>query len=280
MRNAAVHSRGCNLHVCWDETVAFLILGTQTLREAVPYSFGCVMHVKGHGFLQPLFICSWGAVVFPCHVMVVQSNRYRDGGNLCSKWGQNRWAQCPISHPHVPQHPSPLMPAITPFRDRPSRGFPIDPSDPHKHCLMHVVQATLWSTAPPSWSPWPCSSGTNQTQRFSETLIIQVKCFCNLHEHQEKAFLFICHCWQKINKMLNVRIKHDALPALVSGVTPHPLPHVPHPHVRKIVCVSFDLFSPFPYYLLLVQTSYSTAHAPSCSIFIRVFCYCRRWLVT
>lgn len=46
--------------------------------------------------------------------------------------------------------------------------------------------------------------------------------------------------------MLNVGIKHDALPALVSGVTPHPLPHVPHPHVRKIVCVSFDLFSSFP----------------------------------
>lgn len=51
-----------------------------------------------------------------------------------------------------------------------------------------------------------------------------MKHFCNLHGHQEKAFLFICHCWQKINKMLNIGIKHDALPALMSGVTPWPPP--------------------------------------------------------
>lgn len=83
-------------------------------------------------------------------------------------------------------------------------------------------------------------------QHFFETLMIQVKHFCSLHDPQEKAFLFICHHLQKRNKMLNVGIKHDALPAFVSRVTPHPLPHVPHPRVRKIACFRFDLFSSFP----------------------------------
>lgn len=61
----------------------------------------------------------------------------------------------------------------------------------------------------------------------------------------------------------------DALAALGSWVTPHPLPHV---LVLEKQQVSGSIyFPPLPYYLhylLLVQFSYSTANAPGCSIFI------------
>lgn len=183
--------------------------------------------------------------VFSSHVMVVQSNRYKDReNNLCRGWGQSRFVQCPISHPCWLEHPFPLMPVVAPSRDGPSQWFPIHPSDPHRCCLIHVVSDALahgtYVMEPSALLIW-----YRQTH-FSEMLIIQVKCFCNLLGHQEKAFLFICHHWQKINKTLSVGIKHDAVPALVSRVTPHPLPHMPRPHVRKIARVRFDLFCSLP----------------------------------
>lgn len=62
----------------------------------------------------------------------------------------------------------------------------------------------------------------------------------------------------------------DALPAVGSWVTLHPLPHG---LVLEKQQVSGSIyFPPLPYYLLLVQFSYSTSSAPGCNIFIRVFC--------
>lgn len=119
--------------------------------------------------------------------------------------------------------------------DRPSWGLPIHPSDhgPSDALVCGTSSRGLWHC-------WFC-----QTQHFSEKLLIEVKCFCNLPGHQQKAFLFICHCWQKINKMLSVGIKCDAIPVLLSREG-NPLPLVPCPCVRNVACVELDLFSFFP----------------------------------
>lgn len=142
--------------VCAGMSAASRALGIQAWQEAVLCT--------GRGVspaIIPLFLKS---SCLPCHSMVVQSDRYSDGeNNLCHGWGQSGWARCPISAPGVQ---SPL-----PVTDQ-AGGCPF---------ILQMVQVVLWSAALPSQGPWYC--WLCQAQHFSEKLLIEVKCSCNLPGH-------------------------------------------------------------------------------------------------
>lgn len=58
--------------------------GPRFCKKLCPYGFGCVTHIKGHSFLQPLFIFSWQTVVFPCHIIVVSQTDIGTGKIICA----------------------------------------------------------------------------------------------------------------------------------------------------------------------------------------------------
>lgn len=79
---------------------AFLAQGIEAWQEAVLWALAVLCTERGiPPAIIPLFLKS---SCLPCHSMVAQSNRYRDGeNNLCHGWGQSRSAECPISAPGV-----------------------------------------------------------------------------------------------------------------------------------------------------------------------------------